>query len=326
MSAAQPTRDRFTFQYAELKRGNAPAQALAKIALEFLHTYSDSPHYEVLLSAFVERLAESDDAQCEEAWRNLSASLVERQHSLLEEERKREQRPKKWAPNKPVKDIINDSSDDEAAELTPEEIERREKEKEEAERAKEEEWRRIQEHMEKLERQKAENEARLAAKARQVDTKAFEEKVKQEGIVLLNPGDTKGKKGGGKGGKEQALSAEEVGKLHQEVAEVMREKESLKTVLSTSDDELPAKIEDAKKELAKVEAEAKAMGKLENKKAKEMAKGQITQLQQKLSKQTLERNRIALQVKALDPNPQRDELVELLTQADKIAVSIELSQ
>lgn len=328
MSSEKSTRDRFTFQFAELKRGNLSALALGHIALDFIRSYRDNPHYEELLSELVRGLSEHEDTHTSKVWRDLAQSLSQRQHALLEEARKSERRPKKWMPNKPVKDTINESSDEDAvSDVDSVELEERRKMEEAAQKAQEEEWKRIQDRMDALERQRAQNAAELAAKARQVDATALEEKLKQGAAVLLNAGKSQEKKrGGGKGGKEQALSAEEIGSLYKEVAEVMKEKESLRDVLSASDDDLPAKIEEAKKELARVKAEAEAKGNLDNKKAKEMPKGQVTQLQQKLQKQSLERNRLALQLKALEPNPQRDELVELLGTVNAIAVQLELAQ
>lgn len=55
-----------------------------------------------------------------------------------------------------------------------------------------------------------------------------------------------------------------------------------------------------------------------------MNKGQISQLQQKLNKQNMEKNRLSLQLKALDAHPLRDELLSVLQQRDDIHIELEL--
>lgn len=318
-------RDKYTFQFSDLRHGKAAALAMAKVTMDFIHYYHESPHYEQLLCAFIERLLEGDDAVNEESLKVLEASLIAQQADILKRERESDKDRKKWVPSAPVRNKIEEESSEEEEEYTSEERRRREQAEEERLKKQEEEWQRANERFEALQRERMENEARLRERARKVDFSAFEQQLKQQGAVLVNPGANRQKKGGGGGKQDQQMSEEEVGKLLQEVAEVMKEKERLNTVLHTSDEELPAALTAAKAELAEMEAKAKALGDAPVK-VPSLNKGQITQTQQKLSKQNIEKNRYALQLKAMEPNPIRTELLEVMQKRDLAAIRVERAE
>ncbi|CCW61738.1 unnamed protein product [Phytomonas sp. EM1] len=320
-------RDRYTFQLAELKSTKSSALAFAEIAANFIRSYKDNKFYDVITSTIITTLLKSPNAVNEEVLKNMEAALVEQQGILIQKEREKEKRPKKWVAEV-YNSKIDEDSDEEVDEIDPDEMEQRRIAEEEAEKEAESEWELVRERTEAFLEQRKANEMLLAQKARQVDTKAFEDHLKNYGAVLLNPGELNTKKGGKQGGKATSqISEEEVGKLYRDVAEVSKEKDRLKLVLSISDEEIPDKCKEVKQDLARLMEEAKEKGPFVNVKAKtSLSKAQISQLQQKLSKQMIEKNRLALQLKAMEVNEARAELMRVLTERDSIIVSMELAE
>ncbi|KAG5472278.1 hypothetical protein LSCM1_03677 [Leishmania martiniquensis] len=319
-------KDTYTFQYGELKKGQTYALAMARVADNFVHSsFHDSPNYEKLLIAILEHISK-DPSMDDKMLQALEGALMTRQNAVLKEARDSDKDRKKFVFEKRTTGRDpNEDSDSDAEELTEEELAARKAAEEAEEKHKEQEWLRAQERYAALQQQKLENEERLRAQARRVDLEAFERQLKSRGAVLLDsglPAKKKGSKGGGKAGQ---LSAEDAAKMKEEVALVMKEKERLDTVLHTSDEDLPAALEEAKKSLAEYEQKAAAMREAAVP-LKEMSRGEVTQLQQKLTKQTMDKNRRALQLKAMEPNPLRDELVSVLEQRDVLAVKVERSE
>ncbi|CCW67967.1 unnamed protein product [Phytomonas sp. Hart1] len=320
-------RDHYTFELAELNATRSSALAFADIAANFIRSYRDNKFYDVITSTVIANLFKCPKSLNEEVLKNMEGALIEQQTILIQKEREREKRPKKWVPTV-YKSKIDEDSDEEAVEIDPDEVERLRIAEEEAQKQMELEWQRSEERYQSLQQQRKANEELLAQKARQVDSKAFEDKLKSGGAVLLNPGTMNTKKGGKQGGAAASqLTEEEIGKLYRDVAEVVKEKDRLKTVLSLSDDEVPEKLKETQQDLAKLMEEVKKKEPFLNMKAKSsLSKAQITQLQQKLTKQMVEKNRIALQLKAMEVSEERTELVRVLAQRDSILVSIELAE
>ncbi|GET90641.1 hypothetical protein, conserved [Leishmania tarentolae] len=318
-------KDIYTFQYGELKKGPTYALAMARVTDNFVHSnFQNSPNYEKLLvSVFGHLLKHS--SMTDKMLQALENALMARQNAVLKEARDNDKDRKKFTFEKRTmgRDPNEESSSD-TEELTEEELAARKAAQEEEEKRKEQEWIKAQERYEALQLQKRENEERLRAQARKVDIDAFERQLKSRGAVLIDsslPAKQKSGKGTAKAGQ---LSAEDVAKMREEVALVMKEKDRLDTVLRTSDEDLPTALEEARRSLAEYEQRAATI--TEPTAPTEMSKGEMTQLQQKLTKQTMEKNRRALQLKAMEPNPLRDELVSVLEQRDVLAVKVERAE
>ncbi|KAK7200655.1 hypothetical protein NESM_000121900 [Novymonas esmeraldas] len=317
-------KDLYTFQYGELKKGQTYALAMAKVADNFVHAnFHASPNYEKLLVSIFHHLSK-DPSMDDKMLQALEGALMARQNAVLKEERDKDKDRKKFVfENRAKGRDVNEESESDAEEATEEELAARKAEKEAEEKRKEQEWAKAQERYAALQQQKQENEERLRTQARQVDIGDFERQLKSRGAVLVNSGLPVKAKGGKGGAKAGQLSAEEAAKLKEDVALIVKEKERLDTVLRTSDEELPAALEEAKKALDVLQQQAAAAGEEPAASGKEMNKGEVAQLQQKLTKQTMEKNRLALQLKAMEPNPVRDELIAALEQRDVLAVRLE---
>ncbi|KAG5498567.1 hypothetical protein JKF63_02853 [Porcisia hertigi] len=315
-------KDIYTFQYGELKKGQTYALAMAKVADNFVHsTFHDSPYYEKLLINIFEHISKDPSTNIK-MLQTLENALIARQNAVLKEERDNDKDRKKFTFEKRTAGRDPNEESDSDVELTEEELAARKAAQEAEEKLKEQEWIKTQERYAALQQQKLENEERLRAQARRVDIDAFERELKSRGAVLLDPGLPLKKKGGKDGAKAGQLSAEEAAKLKEEVVLITKEKLRLETVLHTSDEELPAALEEAKRSLAEYKQKAAAIGEVSSP-AKEMSKGEVAQLQQKRAKQTMDKNRRALQLKAMEPNPVRDELLLVLEERDVLAVKVE---
>ncbi|KPA83036.1 hypothetical protein ABB37_02762 [Leptomonas pyrrhocoris] len=322
-------KDTYTFQYGELKRGQVYALAMAKVTENFLRAnFHDSPNYEKLLLSVSGHLTR-DPSMDDKLLHGFELALMTRQNAVLKEERDNDKDRKKFVfENRAKGRDVNDDSESEAEEeglTTEEQLAERKRQQEEEEKRKEAEFLEAQERFQAMLRRKEENEARLKSQARKVDTAAIERQLESRGAVLLNEG-LGAKKRSGKGSpKPGQLSAEEAAKMKVDVALVMKEKTRLDTVLHTSDEELPAALAEAKKSLAEYTQKTATLGEPASP-TKEMSKGEVTQLQQKLTKQTMDKNRLAMQLKAMEPNPVRDELVAVLEQRDVLAVKVEQAE
>ncbi|TPP45627.1 hypothetical protein CGC21_35090 [Leishmania donovani] len=284
-------KDIYTFQYGELKKGQTYALAMARVADNFVHSsFHDSPNYEKLLLSIFEHISK-DPSMDDKMLQALENALMARQNAVLKEARDNDKDRKKFVFEKRTtgRDPNEDSGSD-AEEL-----------------------------------QKRENEERLRAQARKVDIDAFQRQLQSRGAVLVDSGLPTKKKGGKGAAKAGQLSAEDAEKMKEEVALIVKEKERLDTALHTSDEELPAALEEARRSLAEYKQRAAAIGEPAAP-TKEMSKSEVTQLQQKLAKQTMDKNRRALQLKAMEPNPLRDELVSVLEQRDVLAVTVERAE
>ncbi|CAJ1030326.1 hypothetical protein, conserved [Leishmania lindenbergi] len=320
-------KDIYTFQYGELKKGQIYALAMARVTDNFVHSsFHDSPNYERLLLSIFEYISK-DPSMDDKMLQALENALMARQNAVLKEARESDKDRKKFIFEKRLTGgDPNEDSDSDPEEVTEEELGARKAAQEAEEKRKEQEWIKAQERYAALQQQKLDNEERLRAQARQVDIDAFERQLKSRGAVLVDSGLPVKKRAGKGGAKAGQLSAEEVAKMKEEVVLVMKEKERLDTVLHTSDEELPAALEEAKKSLAEYQKKAAAAIGESAAPTKEMSKGEVTQLQQKLTKQTMDKNRRALQLKAMEPNPLRDELVSVLEQRDVLAVKVESAE
>ncbi|TPP43449.1 hypothetical protein CGC20_7415 [Leishmania donovani] len=284
-------KDIYTFQYGELKKGQTYALAMARVADNFVHSsFHDSPNYEKLLLSIFEHISK-DPSMDDKMLQALENALMARQNAVLKEARDNDKDRKKFVFEKRTtgRDPNEDSGSD-AEEL-----------------------------------QKRENEERLRAQARKVDIDAFQRQLQSRGAVLVDSGLPTKKKGGKGAAKAGQLSAEDAERMKEEVALIVKEKERLDTALHTSDEELPAALEEARRSLAEYKQRAAAIGEPAAP-TKEMSKSEVTQLQQKLAKQTMDKNRRALQLKAMEPNPLRDELVSVLEQRDVLAVTVERAE
>lgn len=320
-------KDIYTFQYGELKKGQVYALAMAKVTENFVRAnFHNSANYEKLILSVFDHLSRHPSMD-DKLLNGLELALMARQNAVLKEERENDKDRKKFVFENRAKgrDVNEDSESDAEEVLTEEQQAERKRLAEEEEKRKAAAYIEAQERFEAMLRRKEENEARLKSQARKVDTAAIERQLQSRGAVLLNEGIGAKKKGGKGGAKPGQLSAEDAAKMKDDVALVMKEKARLETVLHTSDDELPAALEEAQKSLADYETRAAALGEPAAPTA-EMSKGEVTQLQQKLTKQTMDKNRLALQLKAMEPNPVRDELVAVLEKRDVLAVKIERAE
>ncbi|CAG9578204.1 conserved hypothetical protein [Leishmania major strain Friedlin] len=319
-------KDIYTFQYGELKKGQTYALAMARVVDNFVHSsFHDSPNYERLLLSIFEHISK-DPSMDDKMLQALENALMARQNAVLKEARDNDKDRKKFVFEKRTtgRDPNEDSGSD-AEEVTEEELAARKAAQEAEEKRKEQEWIKAQERYAALQLQKRENEERLRAQARKVDIDAFQRQLQSRGAVLVDSGLPAKKKGGKGAAKVGQLSAEDAAKMREEVALIVKEKERLDTALHTSDEELPAALEEARRSLAEYKQRAAAIGEPAAP-TKEMSKGELTQLQQKLAKQTMDKNRRALQLKAMEPNPLRDELVSVLEQRDELAVTVERAE
>lgn len=318
-------KDIYTFQYGELKKGQTYALAMARVADNFVHSsFHDSPNYEKLLLSIFEHISK-DPSMDDKMLQALESALMARQNAVLKEARDNDKDRKKFVFEKRTtgRDPNEDSGSD-AEEVTEEELAARKATQEVEEKHKEQEWIKAQERYAALQLQKRENEERLRAQARKVDIDEFERQLQSRGAVLVDSG-LPAKKGGKGAAKAGQLSAEDAAKMREEVALIVKEKERLDTVLHTSDEELPAALEEARRSLTEYKERAAAIGEPAAP-TKEMSKSEVTQLQQKLARQTMDKNRRALQLKAMEPNPLRDELVSVLEQRDVLAVAVERAE
>ncbi|KAG5473047.1 hypothetical protein CUR178_02963 [Leishmania enriettii] len=319
-------KDTYTFQYGELKKGQIYALAMARVADNFVHSsFHDSPNYEKLLISIFEHISK-DPSMDDKMLQALENALMTRQNAVLKEARDNDKDRKKFVFEKRTTGRDpNEDSDSDAEGVSAAELAAHKAAEEAEEKRKEQEWLKAQQRYAALQQQKLENEERLRAQARQVDIDAFERQLKSRGAVLLDSGLPAKKKGGKGGAKAGQLSAEDAAKMKEEVALIMKEKERLDTVLHTSDEDLPAALEEARRSLAEYKQKAATIGESAAP-AKEMSKGEVTQLQQKLTKLTMDKNRRALQLKAMEPHPLRDELVSVLEQRDALVVKVERSE
>ncbi|KAH9579722.1 hypothetical protein LSM04_000244 [Trypanosoma melophagium] len=310
--------DRYTFQFAELS-GKADFCAFGKVTRDFLHGFRQSKHYEVMLSAFLHRLFEDPELISPANLKSLENALVERANTLLSEERARD-KDRLVKGRKPVYELQQESEESEEEEpvITEEELHRQEEERLEREM-------REEERLAAREEERRRNEEVLRARARQVDTKAMEEML--QNAVVLNPGHLKPKMGGKQQQQQKKqVTEEELREMESQVAVLMKEKERLQTVLQTSEEELPAKLTEAKEELATAEAKVNSHdGATASKKAPMQPKqinARAAELKQKLSKLTVERTRLALQMKA-EPHPLREELLSVLQSRDEAQLKLD---
>ncbi|KPI88728.1 hypothetical protein ABL78_2188 [Leptomonas seymouri] len=319
-------KDIYTFQFGELKKGQAYALAMAKVTENFVHSnFHKSPNYEKLLLSIFDHLSR-DPSMDDKLLHGFELALMARQSAVLKDERDNDKDRKKFVfENRAKGRDINEDSESDAEVLTEEQLEERRKQEAEEEKRKEAEYLEAQERFQAMLRRKEENEARLKSQARKVDAAAIERQLQSRGAVLLNEGIGVKKKNNKGGAKPGQLSAEEAAKMRYDLALIIKEKARLETVLHTSDEELSVALEEAKKSLIEYEQKAAAFGELAAP-AKEISKGEVVQLQQKLTKQTMDKNRLALQLKTMDPNPIRDELVAVLEQRDVLAVKVESAE
>ncbi|RNF24088.1 uncharacterized protein Tco025E_02645 [Trypanosoma conorhini] len=309
--------DRYTFELAD-PSGVANFTAFGKVTKDFLHAFAETKHYEALLSAFLQALFVDPNAISEKNYRELESGLVARVNAFLADERAHD-KDRLLKGRKPVFDLAEEEEEDqEEAEpvLTEEELRQQEAERLERERQEEE-------RLAAREEERRRNEELLRSRARQVDAKAMEKVL--QGAMLLNPGNQKAK-GGGK--QQQQVTAEELREMESQVAHLMKEKERLQAVLHTSEDELPARLEGANKELEEVLAQLGGGGggagggaaKATPMQPKQL-NARFAELKQKLSKQTMERNRLALQLKA-QPHPLREEILSVMQKRDEAQIKL----
>ncbi|ORC91025.1 uncharacterized protein TM35_000074490 [Trypanosoma theileri] len=308
--------DRYTFQFAELS-GKVDYCAFGKVTRDFLHGFRQSKHYEVMLSAFLHRLFEEPELVSPANLKSLENALVDRANAILSEERAKD-KDRLAKGRKPVYELQeSEESEEEEPVLTEEELRRQEEERLEREL-------REEERLAAREEERRRNEEALRARARQVDTKAMEEML--QNAVVLNPGHLKPKTGGKQQQQKKQVTEDELREMESQVAALMKEKERLQTVLETSEEELPAKLTEAKEQLAAVQAKPKSQdGATTSKKAPMQPKqinARAAELKQKLSKLTVERTRLALQMKA-EPHPLREELLSVLQTRDEAQLKLE---
>ncbi|ESS63655.1 hypothetical protein TCDM_08476 [Trypanosoma cruzi Dm28c] len=311
--------DRYTFELAD-PIGRAEFAAFGRITKDFLRAFSENKHYEVILGAFLQQLFTDPVMVSEENYRQLESGLVERVNEILAEERAHD-KERVLKGRKPVFDLAEDEEEEEEdgePALTEEELRQQEAERLEKERLEEE-------RMAAREEERRRNEEALRARARQVDSKAMEKVL--QGATLLNPGSQKAKGGGKQQQQQQQTTPEELREVESQVARIMKEKERLQTVLHTSEDELPARLEDAKKELeavlSKLSTQGGAVGsaaKLPSMQPKQM-NARLAELKQKLSKQTMDRNRLALRLKA-QPHPLHEEILSVMQKRDEAEIKL----
>ncbi|RNF05263.1 hypothetical protein TraAM80_04676 [Trypanosoma rangeli] len=308
--------DRYTFELAD-PSGVAKFTAFGKVTKDFLHAFAETKHYEALLSAFLQQLFVDPNVISEKNYRDLENGLVARVNAFLADERAHD-KDRLLKGRKPVYDLGEEEEEDQdEAEpvLTEEELRQQE-----AERFKREQQE--QERMAAREEERRRNEELLRLRARQVDAKALEKVL--QGAVLLNPGSLKAK-GGGK--QQQQITMEELQEMESQVTHIMKEKERLQSVLHTSEDELPAKLEAAKKELDEVFAQLRGEGGANGGAARatsmqpKQMNARFAELKQKLSKQTMERNRLALQLKA-QPHLLREEILSVMQKRDEARLKL----
>nr|AGN32960.1 hypothetical protein [Trypanosoma rangeli] len=308
--------DRYTFELAD-PSGVANFTAFGKVTKDFLHAFAETKHYEVLLSAFLQHLFVDPNVISEKNYRDLENGLVARVNAFLADERAHD-KDRLLKGRKPVYELGEEEEEDQdEAEPVLTEEELRQQEAERFEREQQE-----QERMAAREEERRRNEELLRLRARQVDAKAMEKVL--QGAVLLNPGKQKAKSGGK---QQQQITMEELREMESQVAHIMKEKERLQSLLHTSEDELPARLEAAKKELEEVFAQLRGEGgasegasSATSMQPKQM-NARFAELKQKLSKQTMERNRLALQLKA-QPHLLHEEILSVMQKRDEAQLKL----
>nr|CCC90923.1 conserved hypothetical protein [Trypanosoma congolense IL3000] len=317
----QSSDDRYTFQFAQLK-GKSYYAAFGKVTNDFLHIYRNKKHYEVILTAFLERLFSDPSKLCQDDCKILVKSLQDRHNAHLAEKRAQDQ-VRVHKGRKPVYELPGDDYDYDDdyycgyGEDEPEEVleERYARQLEEEKRiaAREEERRR--------------NEEELRARARKVDNSGFEELL-QKGVVL-NMGNDKKKGGGKQQHHHNAVSAENLKNMERQVALLMKEKLRLQMVLQLNEEELQPKLTEIKEEsevlMSKLNASDNTTKGTTGGPAAQQKQitSRMAELTQKQTKLTMERNRLALQFKT-QATPLREELLALLKQRDEVQVKIDI--
>lgn len=312
--------DRFTFEFAELK-GRSYYPAFGKITRDFLHSFRKNEHYELILSAFLQRLFAVPEHIDQENYKQLENALIGRVNDILAEERARD-KERLAKGRKPVYELQEEEEDyddeEEEVVLTEEEQQRLEAERLERER-------REEERLAAREEERRRNEELLRSRARQVDADALAKVL--EGAVLLNSGQAR-QKNGGKQHQQPAATMEDMREMTLQVAHLMKEKERLQTVLRIGEGEMPAMLEEARKELEAAELRLKDRSDAGGGAAKQaplqpkQLAARIAELKQKHSKLSADRNRLLLQLKA-QPHPLHEEILSVMQRRDETLLKLE---
>lgn len=348
--------DKVTFEYGELRAGNAAAHAYADMVAKFVRQFANAGPaptssstadqmasynkgaalYHALLQQIFARLLEDEGLpRSEKMLKSLDEALTERKNLLLEEERnKTKKQPKARHQTQRVIDLnASDSSSDDDDEETAAAKQKAKQEEEERKKAAYLEQCRVEEERE-LER--LQNEEQLKERMRQVDTKAFEEAIQQGKLEVLNGGEgfgfggkqgggrkpVGGKKGGGGGGNQQAVSQDEVDQLMENLARVQLEMEWANEVKEMKEEEIPAMLATWKGTVTGLESKVGSSQIPDAPpRAAAMKKGQMTDAQTKLSKQTMKKNQLLLEIRSMEEVG--EELTELIKKRAELAILLQ---
>ncbi|KAG8345223.1 hypothetical protein ERJ75_001240400 [Trypanosoma vivax] len=304
--------DSFLFEKATLK-GKFDFSAFGKITNDLLNCYSDRKHGDAVLSSFLKTLYENGTHVSNENFNKLEEALSERVNTILADVRAQD-KLRHLKGRKPVFELAEDEEDEDDMEptMTEEEMLKQEQERMERERLEEE-------RMAAREEERRLNEERLRMRTRQVDTGRIE-KLLQEGAVI-NAEWVKSKGGKQKQGQSQ-VSVENMRDMELQVASLTKEKERLQLVIELDENELATRIAEAKAEcdaavtqLSMHAPNASAEVSQVSMPHKQLT-ARIAELKQKISKLTMERNRLSLKLKA-EPHPIREELLDVLKLRDE---------
>lgn len=347
--------DKTTFQYGELRAGNAAARAYANMVTKFVHQFANTAPmptssstatqvasynegvalYHALLHQIFDRLLQDEGLPRDEKMlKALDEALTEKKNALLEEERRRTRKQPKARQLQRVVDL-NASSDSDSSDDDEETAAAKAKAKAEEEERKKEAYLEQCRLEETRELERLENEEQLKERMRQVDTKAFEDAIQQGKVELLNEGGfgggknqkkSGGKKGGGGNNKNNNVSQEEVDQLMENLSRVQLEMEWANEIQEKSMEEVPATLASWKEVVEALEARRRESSIPDTPpQAPEMKKGQMTEAQTKLSKQTMKKNQLLLEIRSMEAYgdalaeliKKRAELVTLLQRVKK---------
>ncbi|AAZ11761.1 uncharacterized protein TEOVI_000073200 [Trypanosoma equiperdum] len=319
--------DRYTFQFAEL-RGDSYYTAFGKITNSFLQMYRNTKHYELILTAFLNRLLEDPTKISSENYKILGDALMGCINTLVAERqapepirRLKARGPdyRRWNENDEDEVFEEESEEeyDEGPQISEEEQKKLEEDRIERERLEEE-------RIAAREEERRRNEEELRSRARQVDRRAMSELLQH--VAVMNPGQKKPK-----GGKQQKqISAETVDDMEIQVTLLRKEKDRIQMVLQYSEEDLPSKLAEAKQQLDEVVSKLNAQGSAKKGDTGTANMGQkqlssrLSELTQKQTKLTMERNRLALQLKT-EPCPLREELLAVLKERDEAQVKVDFA-
>lgn len=307
------------FQFADLGTGEASAKAFAAMLALFVRQFTKADRLisktssmfctkaDALLSSIILRLLElpKDEVWTRKSLEGVKEAMSTRQKAILvvEQQKKLARQKKIWGPQRVINLDASSDSDEDGMEGKPEAKELLEKQEA------------LFNEMCHRERQREleleANELQLIARARKVDASSFEASLASGKVVVLNEGiKGNGARGGGKKktAKNTSMPQEEIDALVETLDRTRKEKELFQELVSSSPSELSGRAKALQEEIAALEETVEQKQCSEQPRSSPaMSKGQMCELEGKVSKQTQERNRLLLQLKAIPTSVSEDE-------------------